>query len=344
MTEMIISSNPGDTVLQNQVLQNQVLHNEALHNGAAFLARSNAGILRLTDDDRADFLHRMTTNEINRLAVGRATVTVLTSPTARILQVFTVLARSDELWLLPAPDTTAALGRHLRGQIFFMDKVSVTDLSETYQRLRVVGPEATTALSAAGFAISTLEDDGFAEISVMHDSTPLMVTVLQQLKYELPGYELITPTNDIDALQELLLAAGITAVDEAAYEARRIELGRPASGHELTEEYNPLEAGIGWTCADDKGCYTGQEIIARQITYDKITKALVGLRSEVALPVGSALQVDGRTVGVVTSSALSPQLGAPIALAVVRRPHHQVGTVLQSDGQSVTVAALPLVA
>jgi len=316
----------------------------AAYTGAAYLARPDAGLLRLTDDDRADFLHRMTTNEINHLAEDQAVVTVLTSPTARILQVFTVLARTDALWLLPAPGETAALNRHLRGQIFFMDKVTVTDLSETYRRLRVVGTEATSALSAADFAIATLDDDTATEITVVHGSTSFVVTVLKQFSYELPGYEFIVPERDMDALQEVLRGANIDAIDETAYEIRRIELGRPAAGHELTEAYNPLEAGIGWACADDKGCYTGQEIIARQITYDKITKTLVGLRSEKILPVGAELQSDGRTVGVVTSSTMSTQLAEPIALAVVRRQYNEAGTTLQSDGQTVTVTTLPLAA
>src|SRR5690554_646079 len=91
--------------------------------GAAFLSRPDAGLLRLTGDDRSDFLQRMTTNNINALRFGQSAVTVLTSPTARILYVFTVIARSDELLLLPAAGQSHALARHLRSQIFFMDKV-----------------------------------------------------------------------------------------------------------------------------------------------------------------------------------------------------------------------------
>lgn len=325
----------------------------ALRVGAALLVRPEAGVLRLTDADRADFLHRMTTNEINRLAVGQATVTVLTSPTARILHVFTVLARTDELWLLPAPGATVSLERHLRGQIFFMDKVKVTNLSESHRRLRVMGPQAADALQRAGLAVAELADHTWVEATLATDGEALTVTVLKQLAYELPGYELITSVEMVDALLARLYAAGIVAVDEATYEVRRIELGRPAAGHELTEEYNPLEAGIGWSCADNKGCYTGQEIIARQITYDKITKTLVGVQSDTLLKMGTELQVDGRTVGVVTSSAVSPTLEAPIALAIVRRPYHEVGTTLSgvapqsaqpaaNNAQTVIVTALPL--
>ena len=282
----------------------------------------------------------MTTNEINHLKPGEATVTVLTSATARITFVFTVLCRNDELWILPSPGEALRLERYLRGQIFFMDKVKVANLSDTYRRLRVVGPSAVATLSAAGLSVAPLADSRWTEIKMQEDSP---VVVLKQLAYGVPGFELITPTTNLAALQEQLAAAGIETIDEAAYEARRLELGRPAAGHELMDAYNPLEAGLAWVCADNKGCYTGQEIIARQVTYDKITKSLVGLRSEAPLPVGAELLAEGRAVGTVTSSGFSPALQSPVALAIVKRPHHEPGTQLSAGSELATVAALPFV-
>jgi folate-binding protein YgfZ len=94
----------------------------------------------------------------------------------------------------------------------------------------------------------------------------------------------------------------------------------------LTGEYNPLEAGLAWACADNKGCYTGQEIIARQITYDKVMRTLVGLVAAHPLTPGAEVMAEGRSVGQVTSAAHSPGLDAPIALAVVKRPANTPGT------------------
>ena len=88
------------------------------------------------------------------------------------------------------------------------------------------------------------------------------------------------------------MGAAILA-DDGAYTARRVELGRPIPGRELTGDYNPLEAGMQWVCAENKGCYTGQEIIARQVTYDKVTKTLVGLRCHAAVAIGETVAVDG---------------------------------------------------
>jgi folate-binding protein YgfZ len=311
-----------------------------LNADAAFLERPTAGLLALTDADRADFLHRMTTNEINKLTAGHAVVTVLTSSTARMLYVFTVLARADELWLLPAPGQTAALARHLRGQIFFMDKVKVSDHSDSYRRLRVIGATATAALTGAGFAVDTLADGAWLEAPAANGEP---MVILKQEAYEVPGYEMMVPTAAMPTVIAGLQAAGIAPLTEEAYAAYRIELGRPAVGHELTEAHNPLEAGLQWACADNKGCYTGQEIIARQITYDKVTKTLVGLRSADLLAVDTPLTAEGREVGVVTSSVISQRMGGPIALAVVRRPHHEAGTTLSAGAQTATVAPLPFV-
>ena len=100
---------------------------------------------------------------------------------------------------------------------------------------------------------------------------------------------------------------------------------------------------MAWACAENKGCYTGQEIIARQITYDKVTRTLVGLRSAALLAPGAAVAAEGREVGRVTSAAFSPQLQAPVALAIVKRPYNAVGTTVVVNGVEATVAALPFI-
>jgi tRNA-modifying protein YgfZ len=153
---------------------------------------------------------------------------------------------------------------------------------------------------------------------------------------------LIVPGAEVEAVQARLIEAGAPLLaDDDAYTVRRVELGRPAVDHELIEEYNPLEAGLAWSCAENKGCYTGQEIIARQVTYDKVTKTLVGLRSDDPLAAGAEVKVDGRAVGAITSAVYSPMLESHLALAVIKRPHNSDGSVVDVNGQRVIVAQLP---
>ena len=312
----------------------------ALINGAALLARPDAGVLRLTDADRHDFLQRMTTNNMSVLRPGQSAVTVLTSPVARILFVFTVIARDDDLLLLPAPGQSQALARHLRGQIFFMDKVKVHDLGEQFARLRIMGPQAAQVLAKLGIDAASLPANRWATHDSLHDD----LIAVAQPQYEVPGFEIVVQREILAEVSAKLVAAGAREIDANVYDARRIERGRPAAGSELIEEYTPLEADLAWACAENKGCYTGQEIIARQITYDKVTKTLVGLRSTKALARGSEVMVNGRNVGVVTSVTYSPALDAPIALAIVKRPHNAPGTLVQVNEHEATVVAFPFVA
>lgn len=308
----------------------------ALREGAALQLRPDAGVLVLTDADRSDFLHRMTTNNINALKPSQSAVTVLTSPTARIVFVFTVICRPDALWLLPSPGEAAALSRHLQSQIFFMDKVKVQNASTQWSRLRIMGPAAAAKVAQLGFDFAQAADGAWQEMN--------NVVTLQQLGYDLPGYEIIVPVDQLNLLVSHLVALEVIPLANLeAYQARHVELGRPFPGQELTGEYNPLEAGLAWSCAENKGCYTGQEIIARQITYDKVTKTLVGLHSNTLLTPGTELLAEGRAVGTITSAAYSPTLDMPLALAIVKRPYNAAGQVLQAGEVIVKVAEFPFV-
>jgi folate-binding protein YgfZ len=98
----------------------------------------------------------------------------------------------------------------------------------------------------------------------------------------------------------------------------------------LVEAYTPLEVGLDNYISDSKGCYTGQEIIARQVTYGKVTKHLVGLALSDVIEPGGNLEMDGKSIGTLTSIAQSPRFGV-IGLGVVRRPHHEVRTELRAS-------------
>jgi len=148
-----------------------------------------------------------------------------------------------------------------------------------------------------------------------------------------PGFRLLVATQNATRLTYMLAAMGAIPIDDASYQALRVEAGVPASGNELTEEHTPLEVGLEAHVSLDKGCYTGQEVITRQVNYNKVSQRLVGLRLEEATAPGVDLAFEGRqVVGKVTSAIVSPRLG-PIALAIVRRPFHEPGTCLSLTGQ-----------
>jgi folate-binding protein YgfZ len=200
-------------------------------------------------------------------------------------------------------------------------------------QVEVFGPAAALALAQIGLAQAPSPDE---IVSLDLDGAALRAIGTGQ------GCLLVVSSGQIEGVEGRLSAAGAVPLSQDAYEVLRVEAGRPGPARELTDEYTPLEANLDAAISDSKGCYTGQEIIARQITYDKITRRLAGLRLDALVTVGAAVQVEGRTVGAITSVVQSPRHG-PIALAVIRRPHHAPGiTVAVADAvgaiSGVTVA------
>jgi folate-binding protein YgfZ len=150
------------------------------------------------------------------------------------------------------------------------------------------------------------------------------------------GYRLLVPSAGWNTVEQKLTGARAEQLSDESYHILRVEAGLPAAGAELTEEFTPLEAGLDYAVSGAKGCYTGQEVLARQTTYDKVTQHLVCLRLDAPARVGERLWAEGKSVGVITSTATSPRLGA-IALGMVRRPYHEAGAALVLGASGVKV-------
>lgn len=314
---------------------------EAAHHGAAVYRVPEGGALRIAGADQRDFIQRQTTNDIRPLSPERSVQTVLTSPTARILDVWRLVLAGDAITAITLPGRGPATLGYLQKRIFFKDQVTVADASAEIVQFELFGPAAADALVHMGLeaapapeAVVTLPiEDGIAHVI----GAPEVFG----------GYLLVVPAERVGDMAKRLAAAGAEPITPAAYDVLRVELGRPGPAHELTDEHTPLEANLDAAISDSKGCYTGQEIIARQITYDKVTKRLVGIRLAGPCAPGDAVQVDGRSAGAITSVADSPQHGL-LALAVIKRPHFEPGTEVTilggEDGAETstgTVAALP---
>jgi folate-binding protein YgfZ len=290
--------------------------------GAVVYRVPHPGYLRIGGADRAAYIQRQTTNDVHTLAPGRALLTVLTSGTARILDVWRLVLESDPdvFGAITLPGRGASTAQYLQSRIFFMDKVTVTDASADFVQFEVLGPAAGEVLGVSS------GPDQIAEVALAGVS--LRVIGLADRRYRL-----IVPAGQGDRLAAWLVERGAVALSDEAYDVLRVEAGLPGPAHELTGEYTPLETNLDGAISGTKGCYSGQEIIARQITYDKIARRLVGLRLQAPVGIAAAVQVDGRTIGAVTSAAESPRHGS-LALAVLRRPHfepHTYVTVVGGD-------------
>lgn len=297
---------------------------QAAVQAVACFAIPMGGFLRLRGKDRLDFLQRQTTNDLRQVQDGRAVLSVLTTPTARILDVLYVLPGPDELELLTLPGRGESTARYFKSRIFFMDQVTLEDASAELAQVDLLGPDTPDILVRLG--VDPALQPG--QLAVGAVGGRLLRALALEPAFGL-GIRLLLPVSDLDALTAFLTQAGVAQLHEEEYSLVRLEAGLPAPGAELSEEYTPLEAGLAAAVSGTKGCYTGQEVIARQITYDKVTQHLCGLRLE--QPVQPGVRVwaaDGIPAGKITSAATSPRFGE-IALAVVKRPHHEPGSAVK---------------
>jgi folate-binding protein YgfZ len=310
---------------------------DALSTGVAILDRSHMGRVEATGGDALDLINRFSTNETVGLTDGDVVVTVLTSEIGRVLELITVVRRSaTESILLTGPDAEDVVVEWLDRYNFGEDCEFTITTGESAQ-ITISGPKA----AALGINLPepgrvTAAEIGGVEVEIVAVSGPSLAS------YEV----LINEKTQASMVWDALVAAGGVPANEDAFDVLRVEQGLSARSREISDEANPLEAGLLPYVDFDKGCYMGQEVIARLDTYDKLQRRLVGLLSEsgAALSADSSLKAGDREVGHITSAVTSRSLGRPIAMAYVRKAHTEPGTVLESVDGPVEVVELPFTA
>ncbi len=295
---------------------------------AGFFSPAGIGCLRISGEDRYVFLQRQTSNNLDLLQPGKSITSILLSPTARILDVLRLIDMGEYILTLTLPAHGADTLRYLKNRIFFMDKVELTDISPEFSQTNLEGPGAGDVLRKLGVQAPQGRDEPARAIFL---DKPLLV--LEEPGLVGRGFRLLAAAENQAQLIQTLSELGVAPLSPESYHILRIEAGLPGAGAELSEAYTPLEVGMGYALSDNKGCYPGQEVIARQITYDKVTQQMVGLRLDGYVEPGATLFAADKPAGTVTSSVVSPRFGL-IALGVVKRPYHEVGTTLNIQNNS----------
>jgi folate-binding protein YgfZ len=300
---------------------------------------SARGRLVLTGPDRVRFLHGMVTNDVEALAPGAGCHAAMLTPKGKLQADLVIYADADQLLVeLDAPlreKIAGALARHL-----ILDDVELADVTDETRELGVYGDGAAAAIAAAlGAPVPPLPPYGHVGIDGVR------VARASELGPSMTGYHLIAPRE-----RALALAIDAEILTDDEFEARRIEAGTPLYGVDMSEDRLPIEAGLTDAVSFTKGCYLGQEVIARATNLGHINKRLVGLLldGEGAVARGARISGPGRPeAGVVTSSVVSPRLGRAIALGYVHRTLWDEGTALTIlDGaheRPARVTALPFV-
>lgn len=282
--------------------------------------------LVLTGDTRHDLLNRMSTNELESLAPGQQRETVFTDPLGRMLELTTVLAEPEHTRLLCAYGRAGQLQDWLQRHIFFQDDVGFEPSAAHDSLWAIVGPQAGEVLQELDAALPTRS--GFESFSG---------GLAWQTERPVHGYSLLISGAPAE---ENLKRWGGGPGELQAYEILRVEAGMPADGAEIQDDSIPLEVGLRHAISFAKGCYTGQEIIARLDSRNRLAKRLVGLRLSEPIAPGSDLLQGDRSVGSVTSVVESPDLGW-IALASLRQTGEAAEPFTVGSGQAAELVELP---
>jgi len=296
--------------------------------------RSHWGVLRLGGEDRRNFLHNQSTNAIAALQPGDWCETVFVTSTARALDLASVCATEEALLVQVSPSRRERLLETLDRYIFPMDRVELSDASADWATFDLIGPDSRAVLAELG---APPPEAGTRCTEVTLAGVP--VRVLPSCGLDLPGCSLLVPAAAAAPLWQQLTAAGAVPGGTAVWENLRVRQGRPAPDRELTEDYNPLEAGLQRAIATDKGCYIGQETIARLLTYGGVKQRLWHLELDAAIAPGSTARLDGKPVATVTS--VLPTASGAIALGYVRTKAGGAGTRLSFGDATGTLAPAP---
>jgi tRNA-modifying protein YgfZ len=295
---------------------------ERLKEAVGLVDRSARGKLRLAGAEAADYLQGQVTNDVEALAPGTGCYAALLNHKGKMLTDMRVLRGEDFIWIDTEPQGLPALARNA-GMFSIGRDVQHEDATAEYSILSLIGPDAREALDPPPphdeHAFTTGEHG-------LYVATDL-------------GVDVICPQADAAAVREAL---GVEEVSEEAAECLRIESGRPRFSIDVGTDTIPQEAGLNERAVSfTKGCYVGQETVARLHYKGKPNRHLRGLRMAEPVEHGAEIRLGDRVVGEVGSAAESPALG-PIALAVIRREAEPGSQVLVGPSSiEATVSQLP---
>jgi tRNA-modifying protein YgfZ len=324
--------------MENNNLNNLQTTLQAARTGAVIYNSSDWGKILVGDRDRLRFLHNQSTADFEKRQVGEVVDTVFVTSTARTIDLATGLILEDEVLLVVSPNRREYLFNWLDKYIFFADRVTLKDVTDSLASFTLIGAQSAAILAQLG--CPNLTELAQSSHQLYHiDGIEVRIAIGTELG--LPGYRLIVDRSQSAALLQALTNLGAVTLGEDAWECLRIAQGRPKPDAELTEDYNPLEVGLWQTISFSKGCYIGQETIARLNTYKGVKQYLWGVKLAETVVVGTVITVDGEKVGVLTSC--SEVDGEILGLGYVRSKAGGVGLQVMVGDVAGEIISLPFV-
>jgi tRNA-modifying protein YgfZ len=300
-----------------------------LREECGLLDRSDRGKLVVSGPEAAEYLQGQLTNDVEGLAPGEGRYAALLDRKGHVQADMRVLRLPpEEIWLDTEPGALELARRHLQTYKVGRD-VAVADLSAERALLSLIGPRSADVAGTAALPEHACEEVRVGGVECVAIGTR-------------DGLDLIAAATEAEPLRGALLETGAVEVGPPAAEILRIESGIPRFGAEMSEATMPAEAGIVERAVDfTKGCYIGQEPVARLHYKGRPNRCLRGLRLSELVPAGTSLRLGDKAVGEIGSACISPAHG-PIALAIVRReaePGAELGA--GEDGVTARVVDLP---
>lgn len=317
---------------------------EALNYGAALRILFNYTLIELSGKDTLDFLHRITTNSIKELKKEEIVQTIFTTEKGRILSVSTVLNFDTHQFLV----VSVANKERVLGWInkyVIADDVKAEDASERFNLLEVSGAQAGSFLTlVGGNSINEIKPNSFKVMNA--EGILFFLSKIIDFTGRTKYWILADDDNSIKLIKFMHENHGIfnfAMVGEEAFYEHRVASGIPAAPNELNDQFNPHEAKLIHLIDFKKGCYIGQEVIARLDTYDKVQKSLSGIYFEEPVEANQhfvLLDEEENEAGMVTSAVNSRRLNKSIGLAYVRKNYLQPGTILIAKNSQGTTKAI----
>ncbi len=319
---------------------------EIARTAAVLFDTSDRGKIEVAGPDACSFLHNLSTNDVKQLAINSGCEAFFTTGQAKIVG-YGVIYRTgtDEYWLDTDPDTAPRLVEHLN-HFHITERLEIIDRTSEFAQFHIAGPKAEALLQTLAAGVS-----GMAQLqSIEAAIAGITCRIRRHDVMGLTGFDILCAAESSDALRNALQPNGSPHDSPTLYQLLRIEAGTPQYGIDIDDTNLPQEVGRSdATVSFTKGCYIGQETIARIRTYGHVNRTLCGLRlaENRSVPAGSLVFHGGKEVGRVTSSIVSPQVRTGIALAYLRRGSSDPGTtvVVAADGASIPaeVVELPFV-
>ena len=302
---------------------------------------SHRSLVRLTGADRQRFLHAMVSNDTEFLQPGEGCYTTFLTNKGKLIADFVVYATDEAYWLDLEPQRAQTL---IEALDFFViaDDVTLHDVTTEWGMISLQGPNAADLLTlAVGFAVPDMPEYAHTTCRLGgHEARLIRRSHTGEL-----GYQLLAPSEALPSVWEALWqhrdACDARAVGLEALDVLRIEAGLPLLGCDMTEDTIPIEANLFDAISYTKGCYIGQEVIARIDARGHVNRKLVGLTltGETMPAAGSPIHTPEREVGWITSATHSLALDQNIALGYVRREVVEPGTHVEVQVNGMTLQA-----